>query len=121
MIAQADVLGRIWHRAMKMTKGLEHLADEKGCESWDSLSWRNEGSWGDLIKVQKYLKGRCKEDRVPLNVRKHFFSVRVSEHWRRLPRQLGESPCLQIFKSCLDMALGNWLQVALLEQGHCTR
>jgi len=28
---------------------------------------------------------------------------------------------LEIFKSCLDMVLGNWLLVALLEQGNWTR
>jgi len=40
----------------------------------------------------------------------------VTEHWQRLPRQVVESPPLEIFKSCLDMVLGNQLLVALLEQ-----
>jgi len=44
--------------------------------------------------------------------------VRVTEHWHRLPRETVESPPLEIFKSHLDMALGN--QVALLHAGDWT-
>jgi len=80
--------------------------------------------------VQKYLKGRCKEDTARLfsvmpsgrtrgnehtlkhgmlclNISKHFTSVRVTEHWHRSPSEAVESPSLVIFKSCLDMVLGN--------------
>jgi len=89
--------------------------------------------------VDKYLKGGCKEDgaRLPsvacsdrtrgsgrtmkcrklcLNIRKHFFSVRVTKHWHRLPRETVECHSLEIFKSHLDMILDNQLQMALLEQ-----
>jgi len=52
-----------------------------------------------------------------VNTRKHFFTVRVTEHWHRMPREVAESPSLEIFKSCLAMLLGNQLRVALLEQG----
>ncbi|KFV77174.1 hypothetical protein N308_00750, partial [Struthio camelus australis] len=44
-----------------------------------------------------------------LNMRKNFFPVRVSEHWHRLPREVVESPSLQIFKTRLDVILGNIL------------
>ncbi|KAK4825931.1 hypothetical protein QYF61_003426 [Mycteria americana] len=45
----------------------------------------------------------------PLNIRKHFFTVRVTEHWHVFSREAVESPSLEILKSCLDMVLGNRL------------
>ncbi|KFV75641.1 hypothetical protein N308_00153, partial [Struthio camelus australis] len=44
-----------------------------------------------------------------LNLRKIFFTVRVTEHWNRLPREAVESPSLEIFKTRLDVILGNML------------
>ncbi|KFV83043.1 hypothetical protein N308_03901, partial [Struthio camelus australis] len=44
-----------------------------------------------------------------LNLRKNFFTVRVTEHWNRLPREAGGAPSLEIFKSRLDVILGNML------------
>ncbi|KAK4823170.1 hypothetical protein QYF61_027074 [Mycteria americana] len=43
--------------------------------------------------------------------------MRVTKHWHRFPREIVKSPSLEIFKSRLDMVLGNWLSVALLELG----
>ncbi|KFQ88236.1 hypothetical protein N337_01037, partial [Phoenicopterus ruber ruber] len=50
---------------------------------------------------------KLKHRRFHLNIRKHFFTVRVTEHWHRLPREAVESPSLEIFKSHLEMVLGN--------------
>ncbi|KFV78136.1 hypothetical protein N308_14618, partial [Struthio camelus australis] len=47
--------------------------------------------------------------RFHLNLRKNFFTVRVKEHWKTLPREVVESPSLEIFKTCLDVILGNML------------
>lgn len=39
--------------------------------------------------------------------RKHFFTLRVTKHWPRLPKGLWRS--LEILKKCLDTVLGKWL------------
>jgi len=43
------------------------------------------------------------------------------KHWNALPREVVESPPVQIFKSCLDMLLHNLVWVTLLVQGGWTR
>jgi len=50
-----------------------------------------------------------KHRRYHLNVRKHLFTVRVTEHWHRLPRQIVQSPFVEILKSHLDVVLGSLL------------
>jgi len=42
-------------------------------------------------------------------MRKIFFPLRVTEHWNRLPREVVESPSLDIFKTHLDKVLCNLL------------
>ncbi|KFV75633.1 hypothetical protein N308_00145, partial [Struthio camelus australis] len=44
-----------------------------------------------------------------LNLRKNFFTERVTEHWNRWPREAVESPSLEIFKTRLHVILGNLL------------
>lgn len=48
----------------------------------------------------------------PLNTRKHFSAVWVTEHWHSLPRGHGVA---SLKKSCLHVGLGTLLWVALLE------
>ena len=80
--------------------------------------------------MYKYVKGDCKEDgarlisvvasdrtrgnghklkhrKFCLNIRKHFFTVQGTERWHRVPQDVVESPSLEIFKSHLDIVLGN--------------
>jgi len=52
---------------------------------------------------------KLKHGTFPLNIRKHFFTVRVAKHWHRLPRRVMGSPSLEILISCLDVVLGNQL------------
>jgi len=52
---------------------------------------------------------KLKHKRLPLIIRKHVFTVRVTEPWNRLPRRILQSHTFEIFESCLDIDVGNLL------------
>jgi len=60
---------------------------------------------------------KLKQRKFQLNMKNHLFPLRVMELWPRLPREVVESPSLEIFKTRLDVVLCSLLWVTLLWQG----
>jgi len=89
-------------RAMKMIKGLEHLYYDERLRELHLFSLKNRRLGEELTSILRasvkrmgpdFFSGaqwqdRLKHKKFHLNMRKTFCTLRVMEHWNRLPRRV---------------------------------
>ncbi|RMC17974.1 hypothetical protein DUI87_04848 [Hirundo rustica rustica] len=120
------MLERVQRRATRLLKDLEHKPCEERLRELEMFSLEKRDS--EVTLSLSVLKGGCRQlgvglflqaatDRTRgqslelhqgkfrLDIRKKIFTERVVGHWNGLPREVVESPSLDVFKNTLHMAL----------------